>query len=225
MRLILKPWGLGLLFGSIAVLAILLAVSSVKPTIFVPISRQGKSVLVMCEGCGHEIPVSAEELKRAGTEAAVAAVNHDTLWEKQGVLRVTAGDARTDGARLVAAPPVPGFRGTGALEFGGTRAAAHWVVNAPAPGAYRLSLRYANPEGDAVSLRVFHQDAGGTGKVIASGLAAPRTGEKRPWEYLSLPVTLTAGDNLLRVATTGEGRLYVDGIVLERTVSSPPATP
>jgi alpha-L-fucosidase len=102
-----------------------------------------------------------------------------------------------------------GFTGTGFCNTDNAAGAfAEWTVPADTAGTKTLTIRYAN--GTTVDRPA---DISVNGTVVASGRSFPSTVDWTTWATVSLPVTLTAGSNTIRVAaTTANGAANLDNI-------------
>jgi alpha-L-fucosidase len=102
-----------------------------------------------------------------------------------------------------------GFTGTGFCNTDNAAGAfAEWTVPAGAAGTKTLTIRYAN--GTTADRPA---DISANGAVVASGRSFPSTVDWTTWATVSLPVTLAAGNNTIRVAaTTANGAANLDNI-------------
>jgi len=100
-----------------------------------------------------------------------------------------------------------GFSGSGFVNFDNVvGSSVQFAVNASAAGAATLRLRYAN--GTTLNRPL---DVTVNGTVVRAGLGFPGTGAWTTWQTVSLPATLAAGANTVKVtATTANGGPNLD---------------
>jgi alpha-L-fucosidase len=102
-----------------------------------------------------------------------------------------------------------GFTGTGFCNTDNAAGAfAQWSVTAASAGSTTLTIRSANgTTADRLS------DVSVNGTVVSRGRSFPSTGDWTSWVTTSLPVTLTAGSNTIRITgTTANGAANLDNI-------------
>ncbi|MFI6740522.1 CBM35 domain-containing protein [Nonomuraea sp. NPDC050451] len=112
-----------------------------------------------------------------------------------------------------------GFSGTGFVNSDNAAGPyTEWTVNAPAAGTATLAIRYAN---GTTTTRTTDVSVNGT--VVSAGRAFGPTGAWTTWAASTLTATLAAGDNKIRITSTGSGgNPNLD--YLEVTVADAPAT-
>ena len=95
---------------------------------------------------------------------------------------------------------IPGFTGTGFVDFGGSAGQwVEWSVNESAAVARTLTFRYANGSSDRpLELRV-------NGEVASGRLSFGPTGSWGTWKTVSVTTPLVAGANRVRLTSLGAG--------------------
>ena len=102
-----------------------------------------------------------------------------------------------------------GYSGTGFVNFDNVVGSyVEYSVNAAQAGTHTLTFRYANgTTADRLS------DISVNGTIVSNGRPFPSTGDWTSWTTTSLPVTLNAGSNTVRVTgTTANGAANLDNI-------------
>ncbi|MEV4895201.1 CBM35 domain-containing protein, partial [Nonomuraea sp. NPDC055795] len=95
----------------------------------------------------------------------------------------------------------PGFSGTGFVNSDNAAGPyTEWTVRAPAAGTATLALRFAN---GTTSART--SDVAVNGTPVSAGRSFAPTGAWSTWATSTLTATLRAGDNTVRVTSTGAG--------------------
>ncbi|MFI9556783.1 glycoside hydrolase family 75 protein [Nonomuraea endophytica] len=113
----------------------------------------------------------------------------------------------------------PGFSGTGFVNSDNAAGPyTEWTVRAPAAGTATLALRFANGTATARTA-----DVAVNGTLVSAGRSFGPTGAWSTWATSTLTATLRAGDNTVRVTSTGAGgNPNLD--FLEATTADAPAT-
>ena len=116
---------------------------------------------------------------------------------------------------------VEGYTGTGFVDYlSAAGDAVEFTVNAAQAGNYTLELRYANggSTARAMELRV-------NGAANSGGVSFAPTGGWTAWETVSVPVTLAAGANKVRLAATGQSGPNLDALAVKAAQQPPPPPP
>src|SRR6202522_3202021 len=166
------------------------------------------SALAVGVGAQH---AAATGTPYGGTAAAVPgtvyAANYDTGGQGVGYnVTSTNGSAnsyRSDGVDLEATADTTNNTGAGAYDIGWTTPGQwfNYTVNAATAGTYTLSFRVSSPYGITDALHI--DNASGTN--LSGSVAVPNTGGYHTWTTVSASVTLTAGQQTLRVAQDSNG--------------------
>ena len=146
-----------------------------------------------------------------GTAAAVPgtvyAANYDTGGQGVGYnVTSTNGSAngyRSDGVDLEATADTQNNTGAGADDIGWTTPGQwfNYTVNAATAGTYTVSFRVASPYGITDALHI----ANAAGTNLSGSVAVPNTGGYQTWTTVTASVTLTAGQQTLRVDQDSNG--------------------
>jgi hypothetical protein len=99
-----------------------------------------------------------------------------------------------------------GYTGTAYTAFAAASGAfVEWTVEAPTAGSYTLELRHALGDANARNLELM------VGTTVVNGaLSFSPTGSWATWAIRTVPVTLAAGANKIRLTTTGQGGPNLD---------------
>ncbi len=87
-------------------------------------------------------------------------------------------------------------------HYAGTNSAGEWLeftVDVATSGNYQLELRFATPK----TGRQVHVEFGGVN--VSGPITLPNTGGWQAWQTLTVPVALTAGEQVMRVVIDGNG--------------------
>lgn len=94
-----------------------------------------------------------------------------------------------------------------------------WTVNTSASGLHKLEFRYALAYGDRpLEIKV-------NGAVVDPSLSFPSTGAWFRWEFVSIEVELTKGENKVRATVTGKSGGNVDYLQVTPLATSPEPVP
>lgn len=114
-----------------------------------------------------------------------------------------------------------GFRGKGFTNFiAASGAEVRLTLNADADGEYTLSFRYAMGDVSPRTVDVYLNDV-----RMQAALLFPSTMDWNSWRNLAITIPMTAGDNVLRVVTTGSDGPDLDEVTLFPPGYVPPPPP
>jgi hypothetical protein len=102
-----------------------------------------------------------------------------------------------------------GYTGSGYVDFGAASGEwLQWNVNVASAGLYMLSFRYSLGKAETRSMGV---DV--NGQAVRS-LAFTGTGTWATWKTLKVQIALQAGQNTIRISTTGTNGPNVDSLTV-----------
>ena len=130
-----------------------------------------------------------------------------------------AEDATIVGARFLRSKA--GYTGRGYVDY--QRASGdyiEWSVFAAADGPHNLDFRYANGGGSARPLAL---TINGAAQAPNSSVSFAPTGSWTNWRTTSMPVTLRAGMNRIRLTATGRSGPNIDALAVRAGPPKPPA--
>ncbi|MDR6550953.1 cadherin-like beta sandwich domain-containing protein [Paenibacillus qinlingensis] len=112
-----------------------------------------------------------------------------------------------------------GYTGTGYADYTNNSGdSIEWTVSASMAGAYTLDFRYAD-SGAAKPLKLEVN-----GNVVNSTLSFPTTSGLTTWASITKDVNLTAGDNTIKLTTTGSNGGNIDKLSVYPVINAARAT-